>query len=170
MCVNDRSKCTIEAMLTSSEMVNPDDQSQSTAIEPPQRLGEAGIGRPLGEPFEIPIPIRSDEDRKVHLQIKTHVITLITSSEMVNPDDQSQSAAIEPPQRLGEAGIGRPQGEPFEIPIPIQSDEDRKVHLLIKTHVITLILDDDDDGSNDEPCFSEAVEESGIDCNRQWVI
>lgn len=72
-----------------------------------------------------------------------------TSSERGNPDDYD------------------------EIPVQV-TDEDRKVHILTKTYMITLTIDyveGDDDDDDDESSFAEAVEETGsTDLNRQWVL
>ena len=73
--------------------------------------------------------------------------------EMANPDDhKSQLAAIMLPQQIGEGDIGGLGGEEHisqnEAASQV-SDEDRKVHLLTKTYLITLCNDDDDgDGGN----------------------
>ena len=88
---------------------------------------------------------------------------VLTSDELTNPDDNpNPNPNPEPPQRLAEASS-------LET-VPIQEvDKNQKAHLLLKNQLFTLINDDSDDDDN-EPGFQAAVEETGIDSYRRWVV
>ena len=101
--------------------------------------------------------LNEDEEEKMEFHVVHSDSAMLTSDELANPDDKP-----EPQQRLAEASS-------LET-VPIQEvDKNQKAHLLLKNQLFTLIDDDSDDDDN-EPGFQAAVEETGIDSYRHWVV